>query len=324
MKRRDWLRFLGLSIAAAALPARAQQPIPRVAWLSAGASGSVESYMQAFRDGMRELGYVEGRNVVIDVSLGQFSPERTAQLAAELIEKKPAVIVANGWAIRSVSRLTKTLPIVVGHSGNLVDGGYAASFSRPGGNVTGITFMSLELVGKRIELLKEILPRLARLAVLADPGHAGEHRELAASKAAADQLGIRIDYHPVKNLAELDAALESARASRVQALVVFPDGVTFPRRERIAEFALKHRLPAVSGWDAYADAGLLFTYGPNLRASWGRLAYYVDRILKGANPADLPVELPTRVEMIVNMKTAKALRVSVPQSVLVRADRVIE
>lgn len=324
MKRRDLIGFLGWSLAAAALPAGAQQPPPLVGWISAGASGSVQSYMQAFRGGMRELGYVDGRNVVIDVSLGQFSPERTAQLASELVAKKPAVIVANGWAIRTVSRMTKTIPLVVGHSGNLVDAGYAASFSRPGGNVTGISFMSIELVGKRIELLKEILPRLARVAVIADPGHAGEHRELAASKAAAEQLGIRIDYYPVRNPAALDGALDSARASGAQALVLFPDAVTYPNRERIAEFALKHRLPAVSGWDAYAEAGLLFSYGPNLRATWGRLAYYVDRILKGVNPAELPVELPMTVEAVVNLKTAKALRIAVPQAVLLRADRVIE
>jgi putative ABC transport system substrate-binding protein len=182
--------------------------------------------------------------------------------------------------------------------------------------------MALDLVGKRVELLKEIAPSIKRLAVIASPNHPGVHRERDVSVTAAKQLGLSVAYYPVKDQQELDTGLAAAQAAGTDALVVFPDGVTNLGRERIAAFALQHKLPTVSGWDIYASAGGLVTYGPNMRASYRHS--YVDRVLKGADPATMPVELPTTFEMVVNLKTARALGIKIPQLVLLRADRTIE
>ena len=185
-------------------------------------------------------------------------------------------------------------------------------------------FLSLDLVGKRMELLKEALPALKRVAILARPEHPGEQGELRASQAAAKSLGLAIDYHQVRNALELDSALAALLKSRSKAIVAFPDAGMMRNSEKIAAFALKNRIPAISGWAHFAEQGNLMTYGPNLRDAFRRLATYVDKIFKGAKPADLPVELPTTVELVVNMKTAKALGIKIPNSILVRADRVIE
>lgn len=324
MKRREMLTLMGSSLLLATMPARAQTALPRVAWFSFGGARTVEGFVAAFTKGMQQQGYVVGRTVAIDVFTAESSQERAHQLAAEIVASRPQVIVTQGYAVRAVAQLTKTIPVVSGFSGDMVEAKLVASQARPGGNVTGIQFLAPELVGKRLELLKELLPQLRRVAVIADPGHAGELLERAASQAAADKLQIRMDYFPVKSVAEIDGALEAARAAGAQALTVFPDSITLAGKDRIAAYATKHRLPSVSGWDVYAEAGLLLMYGPNLKACWSRLAYHVDRILKGANPAELPVEMPTTVETIVNLKTARALGIAVPQSILLRADRVIE
>ncbi len=324
MKRRSILRYLGASAAAVVLPVAAQAQVPSVVFFGQADEKSMASFVDAFRRGMRERAYVEGRDVNIEVFTAAYSAERAEALAGQIIAKRPAVVVLQGGASRTMSRLTKTIPLVTGFSGDIVSAGLVESLARPGGNVTGMQFMSLELVGKRIELLKEIVPRLARVAVISDIAHPGEEREREASQAAADRLGIRVKHYPVTKPAELDTALEAARASGTQALVFFPDSISFGQRERIAAFALKHGLPTVSGWDAYAEAGFLLIYGTSLRAAWARTAYFVDRILKGAKPAQLPVEMPSTVETIVNLKTAKALGIAIPQSVLLRADRIIE
>jgi putative ABC transport system substrate-binding protein len=202
----------------------------------------------------------------------------------------------------------------------------ARSQTRPnqGRNLTGMTFLSLDLVAKRMEILKEALPRLRRVAVIANPEHPGEHRELAVSKTAAERLGLEVSYHPGRNGAELQSALAAALEARAEALMVFPDAVTNARRGEISAFSLKNAIPAISGWSTFADSGLLLSYGPNLRDSWYRIAYYVDRILKGAKPAELPIETPRNVELVVNLTTARTLAIRIPQAVLARADRVIE
>lgn len=206
----------------------------------------------------------------------------------------------------------------------MVEAGLAKSLSHPGGNVSGIQLMAFDLVGKRIEILKECAPGIKRLAVLASPSHPGEHRERDVSIAAAKQLGLSVAYYPVDDPQELDAALVTAKAKGADSLVVFPDGVTSGGADRIAAFTLKHKMPMVSGWDHYALAGGLVSYGPNLRATWRHAASYVVKVLKGADPASLPVELPTIFELVVNLKTARALKLKIPQSVLLRADRLIE
>ena len=324
--RRDFLFFLASTPGILPAIGRAQTPrMHRVALLFGGQKEGNTAFYDAFREQMAALGYVEGRNLVLDTRFGGNTPDRAKLLAEELTALRPNVLVAaQGQAVSAASRLPATVPVVIVASGNPVDAGWVASFARPGRNVTGISLMALDLVGKRIEFLKEILPRLKTVAVITDPQHPGQNGERAASEAAAQKLDIRVLYYPVRNRAELDAALVVAKAAGAEAIVAFPDGVTVPNVSAIAEFSVHNRIPAVAGWASFVEAGCLLSYGPNQRASYGRAAYFVDRIIKGANPADLPIELPSVVELAVNMKTAKTLGIKIPQSVLVRADRVIE
>jgi len=324
MRRRDFLRATGLAVSAVALPVRAKDPLPLVIWLSFADEKTTHWYHQAVVDGLRERGLVDGQTIRFESYYANFSKDRLQALVREVIARKPAVAVVQGTAIKRMVAATKSIPLVVGSSGDMVAGGLVASLARPGGNVTGVQFLAIDLVGKRMEMLKELVPRLERVAVIADPGHAGETNERAKTIEVARQLGIRVDYKPVSNPVELQEALDSTAFSGVEAIVAFPDAITFGPRKRIADFAIEHKLPTVSGWDAYADAGFLLIYGPNLNASWKRMAYFVDRILRGAKPSDLPAEMPSVIEMIVNLKTARVLGIKVPQSILLRANRVIE
>jgi putative ABC transport system substrate-binding protein len=217
-------------------------------------------------------------------------------------------------------RATTTIPVVFGYSGDPVEAGLVESLSRPGGNMTGISYLALDLVGKRIELVREVLPGAKRIAIVAQPQHPGDQGERRASQAAATALGLSLEYFESRNTAQLMDALAAIEKSRSDAVV---QNIIL-NRERIAAWALKSRIPAVSGWAQFAEGGNLMSYGPNLREASRRLAFYVDKILKGAKPAEIPVELPTRVELVVNLKAAKALGVTVPQTVLLRADQVIE
>ena len=324
MRRRDFLRLTGLAATAAVLPVRAQTPLPLVVWLSYADEKTVGSYFHALEKGLRESGLVDGQTIRLEAYFAQFSKERVQKMIPEIIARNPAVVVVQGAAIKPMTEATKTIPLVIASSGDIVRGGLIASLARPGANVTGQQYLAIEYVGKRMELLKEVYPKLKRVAVIADPGHAGETDERARTLAAAKQLGIQVDYKPVTNPAEFQTALDSLPGSGVEAIVAFPDTITFGPRKRIADFAIQHKLPTVSGWDAYADAGFLLTYGPSLNAAWERMAYFVDRILKGTKPADLPAEIPSVIEMVVNLKTAKALGIELPQTVLLRANRVIE
>jgi len=312
-------------IATAALPVLAQQAtIFRIGWLSNDKPAN-SPFFDAFRGGMRDLGYVEGRNLVIEARFGEGSAERLDQLAAELVKLKPQIIVTQGGpATYPIVRAGATMPVVFGFSGDPVEGKVVESFARPGRNFTGVSFLSFDLVGKRMELLKEVIPGLKRIAIIANPQHPGEQGELRASQAAAKALGLMLEYFQGRGSPELEDALAAILKSRSEAIVVFPDAFTMRYSERIAAFAVKNRIPAISGWARFTDSGNLMSYGPNLRDVYRRLATYVDKILKGAKPADLPVELPTSVEMVVNLKTAKVLGIKIPQSILVRADRVIE
>ena len=324
MHRRDFLRFSGLAASTLALPAWAKTELPLVVWFSFADEKTVESYFNAVQNGLRSRGLVDGQTIRLETYYARFSKERVQQMIPEIIAKNPAVVVVQGAAIKPMTEATRTVPLVVASSGDLVLGKLIASMARPGGNITGIQFLAIDLIGKRMELLKETLPALKRVALIADPGHAGETNERAKTLAAAEKLGIKVDYKPVTNPVELQAALDSLPGSGIEALVAFPDSITFGPRKRIADFAIQHKLPTVSGWDAYADAGFLMIYGPSMTAAWERMAYFVDRILKGTKPADLPAESPSVIEMIVNLKTARALGIEVPPKVLLRANRVIE
>ncbi len=328
MNRRDALRALLAALAASpsVLPntARAQPRVLRIASVTGNSEKSVALPLATFREELKALGYIEGRNCTLDISYGEFSRERTRQLAAEAIAKKPDIIFAQHLAVHAFSDLTKTIPIISIYSGDMVEAGLVKSLARPGVNITGVQLLGFELVGKRIEILKELVPSIKRLAVFAMSAHPGVTREREVSVAAAKQLGISIAYYPLTNPQELDAGLVAAQAQGVNGVVLFPDPITLSGAPRIAAFALQHKLPVVSGWYNYADAGGLVSYGPNLREAWRRAANHFDRVAKGADPATMPIELPTIVELVLNLKTARALGVKIPQSVLLRADRVIE
>jgi putative ABC transport system substrate-binding protein len=213
---------------------------------------------------------------------------------------------------------------VFGFSGDPIDAKLVKSLAHPGTSFTGVSYLASVLVGKRIEFLKEALPGIRRIAILARPQHAGEHRERAASEEAAAKLGLAVSYFPIKDPAEIDPAFVAIREAKCDAVVIFPDYTMFQNREKLARLAAEARLPAVSGWSSFAESGLLFNYGPNLRDIYRDLAQYVNRILRGAKPAELPVEFPRSIELVVNMRTARALDLKIPPAILVRADRVIE
>ncbi len=222
-----------------------------------------------------------------------------------------------------VSRATQTIPVVFGFSGDPVEAGLVKSLSRPGGNLTGVYFLTLDLVGKRIELLKEILPQAKRVAVLANPQHPGDKAERRAAQVAASALGLELEYFEARTAAEILAALGAMQRTRADAALIFPFATMMAQRERIAKWSLEQRIPTISGWAQFAEGGNLMSYGPDLRRTLHRLAALVDKILKGAKPSDIPVELPTSVELVVNLKAAKALGITVPPALLLRADRVI-
>jgi putative ABC transport system substrate-binding protein len=323
MTRREFLVVLsaGALVPHCAMAQRAG--VSRVGWISLDRAGG-SPFLEPLRAGLRDLGYVEGRNLALDARWGDESLERLGPLAAELVRSQPHVIVTQGPSVFPVRKAGAAMPVVFGFSGDPVEAGLVDSLARPGRNYTGVSFLSLDLVGKRMELLKEMMPALKRVAIIARPEHPGEQSELRVSQAAAKSLGLAVAYFPIKSAQELDDALAAVPKSRSEAIVAFPDAVMMRYSERIAAFSVKSRVPAISGWAQFAEAGNVMTYGPVLRDSFRRLAYFVDKILKGARPAELPVELPTSVELVVNTKSAKALGIAIPRSIVVRADRVIE
>jgi putative ABC transport system substrate-binding protein len=275
-------------------------------------------------EGLRGQGYLEGRNLQMDTRYAEYSGERAARLAAEIAARKPTVIVTSGGGIEAAIRLNPPQPVVFIHSGNPVDAGYVDSLARPGRNATGISLMALDLIGKRMEFLKQIRPAMRRIAFVASPEHAGQKRELAASLAAAKQLGVEVLYHEARTPAELQAALPAIVEGKPDAALLFSDALMVGQRQKLAEFFLLHKIPSAAGWSAFADSGHLMSYGPERKAVWRRAANFVDRIIKGTRPAELPVELPTVFELVLNRRTASAMNLTLPPAVLAGADRVIE
>ena len=277
----------------------------------------------AFRRGLTDLGHIEGRSVRYEY---RSAPDRAAlgDMAAELVRLEVDVLVTAGVAAYMAKAASASIPIVFGFSGDPIQAGLVDGLARPGHNMTGVTFLSTELAGKRLDLLKKAAPAISQVAVMAFPGHPGEQSEWRAWEDAARALGVSLHLFELKNAAEVDQALATMASGSIDAIHAFPDGVTAQSRVRIAEFALTQHLPSIFGWKEYAEAGGLMSYGPNLEESWHRVAAFVDKILKGAKPADLPVEQPTRFELIVNLKTAKAIGITVPQILLAQADEVIE
>jgi putative tryptophan/tyrosine transport system substrate-binding protein len=316
----------GLAIAVPPRLARAQaaERVARIGWITAQQASGLTPFVDAFRSGLADLGYVEGRNLVLVLRYGDDRLERVPTLAAQLVQVPVDLIVAQGAASFLVSKLDLPIPVVYAFSGDPISAGFADSLARPHANMTGLTFMAPELTAKRLELLREMAPELRRVAILAYPEHPGEHLERAYSEETARRLGLAIDYFRTSSLEDLASAFAKMAADPPQAISLFADGFSLQNRDRIIGFAMEHRLPVISGWPIFAESGALCTYGPNLRESYRRLAYYVDRILKGAKPTDLPIEQPTKFELVINIKSAKALGMTVPQSLLARADQVIE
>jgi len=324
MRRRTL--FIALGASAIAIPLRlfAQQPkIARIGILRSGAPP--DPLVEALKEGLRELGYVEGKNIGFEYRWAEGREERLPSLATDLVRIKVDVIVASGGApaVRATMRATTAIPIVMLVGPDPVEAGLVASLARPGGNVTGLTYQIDELPGKWLELLKETVPKLSRVAALWDPGN-GEGM-LNISERAARSLGLQLQALKVGRPDDYASAFAEARKRRAQAVVVLGSPFNYANRERIVALAAKHRLPAMYDQrDFVVGSGGLMSYGPDFYALFRRGATYVDKILKGARPADLPVERPTRFELVINMKAAKALGLKIPQSVLLRADRVIE
>jgi putative ABC transport system substrate-binding protein len=325
MKRMPIVFLLATFVLSPSHPAEAQKPptIRKIGFLGWTAIGQIRSSYEIFQQSLRELGYADGHNIAVEYRTADGGP-RLLEMANELVREKVDVIVAGGGpAARSAKDATNMIPIVFITSGDPVEAGFVDSIARPGRNMTGMSWLSFELVGKRLELLKEAVPRVSRVAILSNPQHPGEQRELRETQSAARAMGMTLDYHQTRTSAELDAAYGAISKQNVNGLLVFPEGVTLANRQGIIGFAAKHRLPSMLGWKEFVEAGGLMSYGPNRDESYRRIAVYVDKILKGTKPADLPVELPMRFELVINLKTAKQIGLTIQPNVLARADKVI-
>lgn len=319
--RRRLLAALAFGTISNALAQRAPR---RVAWFAVGDPETELPYLSALQAGLREKGWDEGRNLEISRFRSLRAPDDFEAVTREVAQWKPDVVVAQEYAALAMLRFAPHVPTVFGFSGDPVDAKLVKSLARPDSNFSGVSYLASELVGKRIEFLKEALPTVRRVGILARPQHPGEPEERKASEDAAAKLGLEVLYFPIYDPIEIEKAFAGMREAKCDALVVFPDFIMYRSREHISQLAAVARLPAVSGWSSFADSGLLFNYGPNLREIYRTLASYVDRILRGARVGELPVERPRTVELVVNLRTARALGVSVAPTVLLRADRVIE
>jgi putative ABC transport system substrate-binding protein len=314
-------RTLGLLAAPLAAEAQPVGRVPRIGILRIGSQP--DPFVEAFRQGLRQLGYDEGRNINIEYRWAEGRDEQLPGLAADLARLKVDVIVAGGSQALVAKRATTTIPIVMPVANDPVGEGIVASLARPGGNVTGLAFLSEGLPGKWVELLKEVLPGMSRLAVLWYP--ATEAGQLRVAEAAARSLGVRLQTLKVQRSDEFGPAFAEAERNHAEGLFILSSPFFYAHRARLVELAAKYRLPTMYHQQEFVvGSGGLMSYGPNLRDLFRRAATYVDKILKGANPADLPIERPTKFEFVINLKTAKALGLAIPPSVLARADEVIE
>jgi putative ABC transport system substrate-binding protein len=329
MQRRRFIEVIVGGLLTAPLAAVAQQAtkIARIGYLAANLAANPH-LREAFLQGLRDLGYVEGRNVVIESRDAEGKLERLPALVAELVALKVDVIVAGGTAqALAAKHATSTLPIVFAQAADPVASGLVTSLARPGGNVTGLSMVSPDLVGKCLEQLKEAIPGVSRVAVLWRAGELGERTErdmLKGAEVAARALGVRLQFLEAQGSADLDRAFSDMTKAHTDALTVLTSTTFTGERRRLVELAAKHRLPAVYPWREGVDAGGLMSYGPNGADMFRRAATYVDKILKGTKPSNLPVEQPTKFELVINLKTAKALGLTIPPAVLRRADQVIE
>jgi putative ABC transport system substrate-binding protein len=319
------LTGLGLGLLLAPPAGEAQQPsrTPRIGVISTGTLATATPNVEAFREGLRELGLVDGRTVVIEYRWAEGRAERFPALAVELVDLKVDLILASSTPVALAAKnATTTIPIVFATAADPV-GSLVASLARPGGNVTGLSLLAPEITARQLQLLKEGVPRASRVAVLSNPANSYTPRMVTETEAAARSLGLRVHVLGARGAEELEGAFAAITKERPDAFFTLADPVLFAHRARIAEFANRNRLPAMYPHREYAEAGGLMAYGADLRDNFRRAATFVDKILKGAKPADLPVEQPTKFELVINLKTAKALGLTIPPAVLARADEVI-
>ena len=334
MRRIGLAVVLALSLILSPLVADAQPAgkVPRIGFLSpaspsdAGHNPSdLAVLFAAFRQGLRELGYVEGQNIKIESRWAEGNYDRLPGLAADLVRLKVDVIVTYGTpASQAAKQATGTIPIVMAAIIDPVASGLVTSIARPGGNLTGQSMMSPDLAEKQLEILKEVVPKISRVAVLHNPANPGNAPQLRHAQDAARALGVRLQLLGARGPSEIDSAFAAMTNEQAGAVIVLVDAVLQNNRTRITDLAARHRLPAVYGLSEYAEVGGLLAYGPNRLDMFRRAVTYVDRILKGAKPGDLPVEQPTKFQLVINLKSAKALGLRIPQSVLVRADEILQ
>ena len=327
MKRRDFIAGIAgaASVWTEHVPASwAQERVAKIGFVSALDQAGAADFTRALHEGLAARGYVEPRNLKLELLFADYYLDRIPALVEELEARRVNIIVTHAAATYDVVKHRRTVPVVYEFSADPISLGIATDLAHPLYNATGITLMMAEMNGKRLELLHEIAPQIRRVAVLANPLHPGMQFEWADLEAKAKQLGIQAVIFPIPSRAELERALAAIDADPPQAIVAFSDAFVVETRNDIINFALGRRLPVISGWAVMADSGALCTYGPRLVESYRRTAYFIDRILNGTKPDELPIEQPAVLELVVNLISAKTLGVTIPQAVLVRADRVIE
>ena len=327
MDRRAFLGTLAGGLLAAPLAAEAQEPtrVWRIGFLGAGVYSSGDPRVEALRRGLRELGYAEGRNLAIEFRWAEGNSNRLPALAAELAMLRIDAIVSQGTqATDAARRAATTIPIVFAVAGDPIGTGLVSSLARPGGNVTGLTDIAPEMAGKRLALLREVAPGITRIAVLWNPANPSAAPQMRDTSAVARSFALLIRSLELKDVSQLENAFATAVQDRAGAVIVLSDGALYGRRVQIAQLAAKHRLPCIAWTPEFAESGCLMAYGANVVEMHRRAAMFVDKIWRGAKPADLPIEQPTTFELVINLKTAKALGLTIPPSLLQRADQVIE
>jgi putative tryptophan/tyrosine transport system substrate-binding protein len=318
---------LGTMLFALCLSAEGQQAkkVPQIGFLATSSASALAARIEAFRQGLRELGYLEAKNIVIEWRSAEGKLDRLPTLAAELVHLKVDIIVTTGpTATRGAKEATSTIPIVMTFDNDPVGNGFVASLARPGGNITGLSTLAPEISGKQLELLKEVVPRLSRVAVLGSLATPGNAQALKEVELAAGAFGVKVQYLDVGGPKDIETAFRAASKAHADAVLVLTNLVFNPYRTEIADLAVKNRLPAIYSTPEFVEDGGLMTYSVSLTDLYRRAATYVDKILKGAKPADLPVEQPKKFEFIINLKAAKAIGLTIPPNVLARADKVLK
>jgi putative tryptophan/tyrosine transport system substrate-binding protein len=326
MRRREFIKLLGGALAAWPVVARAQVPgkVPTIGFLGTPSASAWTSYTAAFVRGLRELGWIDGRTVTIEYRWAEGRGERFGEIAAEFVRLKVDVIVTSGAAVTAVKQATAAIPIVFAIGADPISSGYVASLARPGGNVTGLSLQASDVAGKRLELIHEAMPTLRRLAILANVGYPASVMEMAEIQTAARAFTYDVVRLEIQRTEDIEPAFASLRNDADALYVCGFDPLVVLNRDRINAFAQAARLPTISGEQLYVEAGGLMSYGPDMPDLFRRASQYVDKILRGAKPGDLPVEQPTKFDLVINLKTAKALGLALPPTLLTRADEVIE